>query len=116
MELEKWKQTMYPFRALKETEVKEMPFPFEPVPGVEEGKGVEGSPLEMKMERVMSFEDFFLMMKSFSPVQQAREKGVDLLNAEVKETLSKAWGPESVRTVLMPIYIILGTVSAPYEK
>lgn len=113
-ELKHWVETTKPYRTLSRLlHPLDLPFPFDPVPvsGVEAGKGVEGSPLELKMERRMSFDDFMLMVRSFSAVQKALEKGVDLLNADVRQNLSAAWGPESVRTVTFPIFALIGTVS-----
>lgn len=95
---------------------KNLPFPFEPVPGVQEGTAVEGNPEELTMEKLMSFDDFLLLMKSGSPLQTALDQGVDLLNDDARETLSKAWGPERVRNVVFPVFLLLGTVSSASAK
>lgn len=78
---------------------------------MEAGTGVEGNPMVIDMEFPLSFDDFMTMLKSGPPLLKALEVGVDLLNEEVKEKLSKAWGPERVRTVVFPLYLLVGTVS-----
>uniref|UniRef100_A0A803L4R0 Methyltransferase type 11 domain-containing protein n=1 Tax=Chenopodium quinoa TaxID=63459 RepID=A0A803L4R0_CHEQI len=66
---------------------KTLPFPFEDV-----GLGSEGRPMELDIPKMMSFEGYLVMLKSWSAVTTAKEKGVDLLNESVVNDLMTAWG------------------------
>ncbi|CAM6117988.1 unnamed protein product [Calypogeia fissa] len=119
-EIDRWNEKVKVYKTERSkytaNQYRNLPFPFEHVPGVEAGKGVEGNPDEVKMEKLMSFDDFMLLWQSAPYLLQAKEEGVDLLNEEAIETLSKVWGPERVRTVSFSLFLLLGTVSAPSSK
>jgi SAM-dependent methyltransferase len=110
---QQWVQTVRPYKTGVTLSLRETPFPFDPVPaipGVEAGKGGEGNPLEIKTERLMSFDEFVHMMRSFSATQVALEQGFDALNEGAIETLKKAWGSERVCTCRYIIYALFGSV------
>ncbi|CAK7354738.1 unnamed protein product [Dovyalis caffra] len=85
---------------------KTLPFPFESV-----GVGCEGQPLELDMEKEMSFEGLLKFLNSISAFNTAKEQGVDLLSEKVAKELESAWGgPELVRTVIYKAYMLAGKV------
>lgn len=110
--LERYYQTLLPFLSGVRYPLNEMQFPFDPVPGVEPGKGVPGSPLLIPIELPWSFDDFLVFLRTFSSYQTALDRGVDLLNEDARRDLAKAWGPESVRTVSLTTSALLGTVNS----
>eukprot|EP00258_Populus_trichocarpa_P017938 XP_006380389.2 putative methyltransferase DDB_G0268948 [Populus trichocarpa] len=85
---------------------KTLPFPFESV-----GVGCEGQPLELDMEKKMSFQGLLKFFRSLSAFNTAKGQGVDLLSDEVVKELESAWGgPEVVRTVIYTTYMLAGKV------
>ncbi|KAF9678935.1 hypothetical protein SADUNF_Sadunf07G0088100 [Salix dunnii] len=85
---------------------KTLPFPFESV-----GVGCEGQPLELDMEKKMSFEGLLKFFRSCSAFNTAKRQGVDLLSGEVVEELESAWGgAELVRTAIYKTYMLAGKV------
>ncbi|XP_021772564.1 putative methyltransferase DDB_G0268948 [Chenopodium quinoa] len=83
---------------------KTLPFPFEDV-----GLGSEGRPMELDIPKTMSFEEFLGMLKSWSAVTTAKEKGVDLLNESVVNDLMTAWGgSQLVKPVVYKAFMIAG--------
>ncbi|KFK28813.1 hypothetical protein AALP_AA7G052200 [Arabis alpina] len=85
---------------------KTLPFPFKSV-----GLGLEGKPIELEMKKTVSFEGFLRMLKSWSAVGAAKEKGVDLLEENVVKELETAWGgSELVRTIVYKTFMLAGTV------
>lgn len=86
---------------------KSLPFPFESV-----GLGSEGKPIELEMKRTVSFEGFLRMVRSWSAIGAAKEKGVDLLSEDVVKELETAWGgSELVRPIVYKSFMLAGTVS-----
>lgn len=85
---------------------KTLPFPFESV-----GVGSEGQPLELEMQKEMSFEGLLKLLKSLSSFNTAKGQGVDLLSEEVVREFESAWGgPELVRTIIYKTYMLAGKV------
>ncbi|GAB2229066.1 hypothetical protein Droror1_Dr00023201 [Drosera rotundifolia] len=62
-------------------------FPFDGV-----GLGSEGEPLALDIPKKLSFDGFLGMLRSWSAVTTASEKGVDLLHDEIIQELESAWG------------------------
>ncbi|KAL2941762.1 putative methyltransferase [Bienertia sinuspersici] len=86
---------------------KTLPFPFEDV-----GLGSEGRPIELEIPKTVSFEGFLRMVKSWSAVTTAKEKGVDLLDESVVKELMNAWGgSDLVRSVVYKAFMIAGKVN-----
>jgi len=85
---------------------KTLPFPFEEV-----GLGSEGAPLELEIPKTVSFEGFLGMVKSWSAIVTAKEKGVELLSEEVVKELENAWGGSNlVRSVVYKAFMLVGRV------
>lgn len=83
---------------------KALPFPFEPV-----GLGSEGKPLELEIPKTLSFEGFLGMLRSWSAIVTAREKGVELLGEEELADFRKAWGgAKLIRSVAYKAYMLAG--------
>lgn len=84
-----------------------LPFPFERIPGLD--SGFEGEPKSMDMIKEMSFEGFLGLMRSFSGVKTANERGVDLLCEKVVGELEAAWGgPDLIRPVVYKGWMLMG--------
>ncbi|XP_038978853.1 putative methyltransferase DDB_G0268948 [Phoenix dactylifera] len=82
-----------------------LPFPFKSI-----GLGSEGAPMELEMEQDLSFDAFLGMLKSWSAVTTAKERGVDLLSEGVVKELETAWGgPSLVRRVTYKAFMLAGT-------
>ncbi|KAD2392842.1 hypothetical protein E3N88_39819 [Mikania micrantha] len=64
-----------------------LPFPFDDI-----GLGFEGSPLKIDIPKELSFEGVVAMLRSWSAVATAKEKGVDLLDENVVQELENVWG------------------------
>ncbi|XP_074276724.1 uncharacterized protein LOC141600391 [Silene latifolia] len=87
---------------------KTLSFPFGEV-----GLGKEGEPKEVGIPKTLSFKGFVRMLKSWSAVVTAKEKGVDLLNEGVVKEMEIAWGgPELVRLVVYKAHMLVGNVKA----
>uniref|UniRef100_A0A2N9FRY9 Methyltransferase type 11 domain-containing protein n=1 Tax=Fagus sylvatica TaxID=28930 RepID=A0A2N9FRY9_FAGSY len=85
---------------------KTLPFPFESI-----GLGSEGEPLQLDIQKMMSFEGFVRFSKSSSAITKAKDQGVDLLSEGVIKELKSAWGgPNVVRTVIYKAFMLLGKV------
>lgn len=83
-----------------------LPFPFESV-----GMGSEGKPLKLEMPKTTSFEGIIRMIKSWSAIVTAKEKGVDLLPESLVRELETAWGgPDLIRPVVYKAFMIAGKV------
>nr|XP_023896659.1 putative methyltransferase DDB_G0268948 [Quercus suber]POE55671.1 putative methyltransferase [Quercus suber] len=81
-------------------------FPFESV-----GLGSEGEPLQLDIQRVMSFEEIVRVLRSSSSVTKAKDQGVDLLPEEVIKELESAWGgPNVIKTVTVKAFMLAGKV------
>ncbi|KAK4567047.1 hypothetical protein RGQ29_003045 [Quercus rubra] len=65
---------------------KTLPFPFESV-----GIGCEGKPQQLDIHKRVNFEKFLNMLRSWSPVNTAKDQGVDLLSESVVKELESAW-------------------------
>ncbi|XP_056159123.1 uncharacterized protein LOC130134998 [Syzygium oleosum] len=84
-----------------------LPFPFESV-----GLGHEGEPMQLEIRKELLFEGYLKFLKSSSPINLAKEQGVDLLSEEVVKELERAWGgPNLVRTVTYKAFMLAGTVT-----
>lgn len=83
-----------------------LPFPFESV-----GLGTEGDPLTLDIPKELSFDGFLRMLRSWSAVVTAKEKGVDLLSEGVVKEFEWAWGgSELVRSVAYKAFMLAGKV------
>ncbi|XP_002531495.2 putative methyltransferase DDB_G0268948 [Ricinus communis] len=82
-------------------------FPFEPVEGVD-----HTGPHRFVIEKVMSLDDYFTYLRSWSAYQTAKERGVDLLKDEVTKEFKNAWNKdgEDKKVVKFPIYLRIGKV------
>ncbi|KAK3000251.1 hypothetical protein RJ639_024074 [Escallonia herrerae] len=96
-----------PARKLVDDKYKSIDFPFEPVDGFD-----HTGPFEFKSERLMSLEEFFTYIRSWSAYQTAREKGVELLRDDVKEELKRAWTEDGIdhKVVKFPVHLRAGKV------
>ncbi|KAG1346307.1 Embryo-abundant protein EMB-like [Cocos nucifera] len=84
---------------------KNLPFPFKSI-----GLGSEGDPVELDMEQDLSFDAFLGVLKSWSAVTTAKERGVDLLSEGVVRELETAWGgPSLARRVTYKAFMLAGT-------
>ncbi|KAK3024549.1 hypothetical protein RJ639_043489 [Escallonia herrerae] len=83
-----------------------LPFHFENV-----GLGSEGNPLLLDMPTRLSFNGILGMFRSWSAVNTAKQRGVDLLSEEVVKELENAWGgPNLVRPVIYKAFMLAGKV------
>ncbi|KAI3816308.1 hypothetical protein L1987_16001 [Smallanthus sonchifolius] len=85
---------------------KTLPFPFESI-----GLGSEGRPLKVDIPKELSFDGVLGMLKSWSAVATAKERGVDLLGGDVVQQLEDAWGDSKlVRHVVYKGFMLAGKV------
>jgi len=85
---------------------KTLPFPFESV-----GIGCEGKPQQLDIPQEVSFEKFLNMLRSWSPVNTAKDQGVDLLSESVVKELESAWGgPTLIRSITYKGFMLAGKV------
>lgn len=83
-----------------------LPFTFESV-----GLGSEGNPIPVDIQKEMSFEGFLRWLKSWSSINTAKEKGVDLLPEKLVKEFEIAWGgPKLVRSVVYKAFMLGGKV------
>ncbi|KAJ0672584.1 putative trans-aconitate 3-methyltransferase [Helianthus annuus] len=83
-----------------------LPFPFDSI-----GLGSEGSPLTLDIPKELSFEGILGMLKSWSAVVTARERGVELLPENVVSELEHVWGGSKlVRRVVYKGFMLAGKV------
>lgn len=84
---------------------KSLYFPFKPVK--EEGTG----PFRLDANKEATVEGLLGFLKSWSAVNTARRKGVELVGEEVQEMFRNAWGnPDQVRTITFPLHLRIGAV------
>ena len=87
---------------------RDLPFPFDDI-----GLGREGEPASLDMEHEMSFEGLIGMLRSWSAVTTAKQRGVDLLGERVVKELEEEWGGASlVRKVTFKAFLLAGTPRA----
>lgn len=90
---------------------KTLPFPFEEV-----GLGCEGRPMKLDIPKTVSFEGFLAMLKSWSAVAMAKEKGVDLLDERVVKELINAWGGSHViKHVVYKAFMLVGKLKLGFD-
>ncbi|XP_010270319.1 PREDICTED: putative methyltransferase DDB_G0268948 [Nelumbo nucifera] len=83
-----------------------LPSPFESI-----GLGTEGKPLMLDMQKETSFEGFLGLLRSWSAVTTAKERGIDLLSQGVVKELESSWGgPKLIRTVIYKSFMLAGKV------
>ncbi|XP_071720644.1 uncharacterized protein [Rutidosis leptorrhynchoides] len=94
-------------RGLVDDKYKSVKFPFEPVDGCD-----HTGPFEFRSEKLMSLDEFFTYVKSWSAYQTAKEKGVELLNDGVIEEFTKAWNEDEngQKSVTYLVYLRIGKV------
>ncbi|KAK2975595.1 hypothetical protein RJ640_026776 [Escallonia rubra] len=97
----------HPARKLVDDKYKGINFPFEPVDGFD-----HTGPFEFKLERLMSLEEFFTYLRSWSAYQTAREKGIELLRDDVREEFKRAWTEDGIdhKVVKFPVHLRVGKV------
>ncbi|KAL6882008.1 hypothetical protein ACP4OV_011480 [Aristida adscensionis] len=84
---------------------RDLPFPF-----AEIGLGREGEPASVDMEQEMSFEALVDMLRSWSAVATAKQRGVELLGEREVKELEEEWGGASlVRKVTYKAFLLAGT-------
>eukprot|EP00897_Mesotaenium_endlicherianum_P004655 jgi/Mesen1/4217/ME000219S03348 len=108
--MQKWYVTTFPFwepqRVYVDEGYRTIPFDLEPLPGKEDlGTG----PVKFEVPAEMPLEGLFGYLESWSAVQTAKEKGVDLLDSSTREAFSKVWGDSNIRTIYWPIFMRIGT-------
>lgn len=85
---------------------KTLPFPFDSV-----GLGSEGNPSVLDIPKEISFDGFLGMLRSWSAVNTAKEKGIDLLPDSITSEFEQAWGWRNVvRSVVYKAFMIAGKV------
>lgn len=94
-------------RGLVDDKYKSIKFPFEPVDGCD-----HTGPFEFRSTKLMSLDEFFTYIKSWSAYQTAKEKGVELLNDSVIEEFKRAWNEDEngQKSVTYPVYLRIGKV------
>ncbi|XP_047308256.1 putative methyltransferase DDB_G0268948 [Impatiens glandulifera] len=93
-------------RKLVDDKYRNVDFPFEPVDGE-----VDTGPFEFKTQRLMSLDDYFTYIRSWSAYGTAKDQGVDLLNEEVSQAFKQAWigdGEEQKKLVVFPLHLRIG--------
>ncbi|CAI9099710.1 OLC1v1036570C1 [Oldenlandia corymbosa var. corymbosa] len=101
-----------PERKLVDNKYETIDFPFEAVEGLE-----HTGPFKFKTEeRLMSLEDLFNYIRSWSSYQTAKQKGVELLNNDVVKEFSAAWNEdgESEKAVTSPVHLKIGKVGIQF--
>ncbi|KAF2289298.1 hypothetical protein GH714_034286 [Hevea brasiliensis] len=96
-----------PVRKLVDQKYATINFPFEPVEGTD-----HTGPFRFVSEKVMSLDEYFTYLRSWSAYQTAKEKGVDLLRDDVVEKFKNAWNEDGQdrKVVKFPIYLKIGKV------
>lgn len=92
-------------RGLVDDKYTSIKFPFEAVDGCN-----DTGPFEFQTKKLMSLDEFFTYIRSWSAYQTAKEKGVELLNNGVIEEFTRAWnGDENgQKCVTYPVYLRIG--------
>ncbi|KAK1351788.1 hypothetical protein POM88_054071 [Heracleum sosnowskyi] len=92
-----------------DTEYRSIDFPFEPVDGLD-----HTGPFQFKTERLMTLDEYFMYLSSWSSYQTAKEKGVELLSDGVVKEFTRAWGEDGTqsKTVVFPVYLRIGKVGS----
>lgn len=96
-----------PARKMVDDKYMSIDFPFETVDGLD-----HTGPFEFKSERLMSLDEYFRYLTSWSSYQTAKEKGVELLSDNVVEDFTRAWNKDGSdrKIVTHPIYLRIGKV------
>ncbi|KAF8019148.1 hypothetical protein BT93_H3894 [Corymbia citriodora subsp. variegata] len=85
---------------------KTLPFPFESV-----GLGSEGNPVALDIPKEVSFEGILGILRSWSAVTTAKDRGVELLSEGVVREFERAWGgTKLVRNVVYKAFMLAGKV------
>lgn len=97
-------------RRLVEGGYKEIEFPFEKI--VDESTESQTFPVRFVTEREMGIEEFLTYLRSSSAYQTAKDKGVELLTAEMEGEFVGSWKEdgEEKKVVRFPIYLLIGRV------
>lgn len=96
-----------PARKKVDAEYRSIDFPFEPVDGLD-----DTGPFEFKTEKLMSLDEYFMYIRSWSSYQTAKDKGVELLSDGVIEDFTRAWNEDGTqnKTVVFPVYLRIGKI------
>ncbi|KAL8473386.1 hypothetical protein ACS0TY_030282 [Phlomoides rotata] len=106
----RWFETSIPYWNSKTQSLfggyQSLPFPFESV-----GIGLEGNPVFVDIPKELSFEGYLRMIRSWSAVETAKERGVDLLSEGAVKELEAAWGGANlVRFIVYKGFMLVGKV------
>ncbi|KAL1206845.1 hypothetical protein V5N11_001864 [Cardamine amara subsp. amara] len=99
-------------RRLVEDGYRGIEFPFEKVEDDDESTESQSFPVRFVAEREMVLEEYVTYLRSSSAYQTAKEKGVELLTAEIEGEFADSWkedGKEK-KTVRYPIHLLIGKV------
>lgn len=98
-----------PARELVDQKYETIDFPFEPASGLD-----HTGPFRFNTEKEMDLEGLFTYLRSWSAYQTAKEKGVELLTADVVDRFSRAWSEDgsTQKTVVFPVYLRIGKVGS----
>lgn len=96
-----------PARKLVDDKYTRIDFPFEPVDGFD-----HTGPFEFRTERLMSLDEYFTYLKSWSAYQTAKDKGVELLSDNVIGDFTRAWNEDGNdrKIVKFPLHLRIGKV------
>ncbi|KAF3579655.1 hypothetical protein DY000_02035795 [Brassica cretica] len=97
-------------RRLVEDGYKGIEFPFEKI--MDESTESQTFPVRFVTDREMGIEEFLTYLRSSSAYQTAKDKGVELLTAEMEGEFVGSWREdgEEKKVVRFPIYLLIGRV------
>lgn len=92
-----------------DNEYRTIEFPFVPVDGLD-----HTGPFKFKTEKLMSLDEYFMYIRSWSAYQTAKDKGVELLSDGVVKEFIRAWEEDGAqsKTVVFPVYLRIGKVGS----
>lgn len=98
-------------RRLVEDGYRGIEFPFEKV-GDDESTESQSFPVRFVTENEMVFEEYMTYLRSSSAYQTAKEKGFELLTAEMEGEFADSWKGDGIekKVVRFPIHLLIGRV------
>lgn len=98
-------------RRLVEDGYRGIEFPFEKV-GDDESTESQSFPVRFVTEKEMVFEEYVTYLRSSSAYQTAKEKGFELLTAEMEGEFADSWKNDGIekKVVRFPIHLLIGRV------
>ncbi|CAE5991068.1 unnamed protein product [Arabidopsis arenosa] len=99
-------------RRLVEDGYRGIEFPFEKVDDDDDSTESQSLPVRFVTEREMVFEEYTTYLRSTSAYQTAKEKGLELLTAEMEAEFADSWKEdgEEKKVVRFPIHLLIGRV------